>query len=85
MNEAQTPDTGKTSDELLAEYRLDYSAAKPNRFAAKASEGSVVVLLDEDLARVFKTPESVRAVLRALVSTMPSTGSDDSSSGHVEP
>lgn len=59
------------SDELRPEYRFDYSKAKPNRFAAEARKGCVVVVLDEDIARVFRTPESVKAVLRALISTMP--------------
>ncbi len=56
--------------ELLPEYRFDYATARPNRFAAAAAEGLVVVL-DEDIAKVFKTPESVKAVLRALIATMP--------------
>jgi len=60
-----------SSDELRTEYRFDYAAAKPNRFARKASKDPVVVVLDDDLARVFRTPDSVKAVLRALVATMP--------------
>lgn len=59
------------SGDLRPEYQLDYTKAKPNRFAAEARKGSVVVVLDEDIARVFQTPESVKAVLRALISTMP--------------
>jgi hypothetical protein len=31
----------------------------------------VVVVLDPDVAEVFKTPESVNAVLRALIAAMP--------------
>jgi hypothetical protein len=58
-------------DDLLPEYHFDYAKARPNRFAAAAAEGLVVVL-DDDIARVFKTPESVKAVLRALIATMPS-------------
>jgi hypothetical protein len=30
-------------------------------------------MLDPDIAEVFTTPESVNAVLRALISTMPAT------------
>lgn len=59
------------TDELQTEYRLDYRKARPNRFAARYSEGSRVVLLDPDIARVFTTPASVNAVLRALLETMP--------------
>ena len=58
--------------DLRPEYALDYRKAKPNRFAAKFPPGSRVVLLDADVAKVFTTPESVNAVLRALVETMPS-------------
>lgn len=59
------------SDELRPEYRFDYRKAKPNRFAAKFPPGSRVVVLDPDVARVFTTPESVNAVLRALLHTKP--------------
>ena len=59
------------ADALLPEYRFDYAKSKPNRFAGRAQPGSVVVVLDPDVARVFETAESVNAVLRALVATMP--------------
>ena len=65
---------GRVSDELCPEYHFDYAKAKRNRFASRAQKGPLVVVLDEDIARVFKTPESVRAVLRAIVSTMPPRG-----------
>lgn len=58
-------------EDLRSEYTLDYRKAKPNRFAAKFPPGSRVVVLDADVAKVFTTPESVNAVLRALVETMP--------------
>jgi hypothetical protein len=61
----------KSTPELLPEYRFDYAKAKPNRFAG--GRGSrVVVVLDPDISEVFKTPESVNTVLRALITTMPS-------------
>lgn len=59
------PDT--VSDELLPEYRFDYSKARPNRFAPPQT----TVALDPDVAAVFTTQESVNAVLRALIQTMP--------------
>ena len=62
---------GRSDDDLLPEYRFDYSKAKPNRFAKKQQPGSRAVLLDADVAAVFTTPESVNAVLRALIETMP--------------
>ncbi len=55
-------------DELKPEYEFDYSKAKPNRFAT--SERTVVVL-DEELSKVFKTPESVNKALRALLEAVP--------------
>ncbi|MGH9940164.1 MAG: hypothetical protein ACREAM_28315 [Blastocatellia bacterium] len=57
--------------EMLAEHDFDYSQARPNRFAGRINEGRVIVILDPDVAEVFKTPESVNAVLRALIETMP--------------
>jgi hypothetical protein len=58
-------------DDLLPEYRFDYSKARPNRFAARLKEGSRVFVLDPDVAAVFSTAESVNAVLRALIRSMP--------------
>jgi hypothetical protein len=61
----------KQSDPLKPEYCFNYGEAKPNRFAGRIREGSVAVLLDPDVAKVFKSPESVSTVLRALLTTMP--------------
>jgi len=58
------------SDELLPEYDFDYAKSRPNRFAIGTSAKRVVVL-DPDVAQVFKTPASVNKVLRALIATMP--------------
>jgi hypothetical protein len=59
------------SDEMRAEYDFDYQQARPNRFAGKAKDPRLVVVLDPDIAQVFTTPESVNNVLRALITTMP--------------
>lgn len=59
------------ADEIRPEYRFDYGKAKPNRFAGRRKAERVVVVLDPDIAEVFKTPESVNEVLRALITTMP--------------
>ncbi|MCB0207261.1 MAG: hypothetical protein KDH89_20770 [Anaerolineae bacterium] len=67
ISSADQPDL----DEMLPEYDLDYSKAKPNRFAGKIDKSQVVVMLEPDIAEVFTTPESVNSVLRALISTMP--------------
>ena len=56
---------------MLSEYNFDYSKAKPNRFAGRISKERLVVLLDPEVSEVFTTPESVNAVLRALVTALP--------------
>jgi hypothetical protein len=60
-------------DTLRSEYRFDYSKSKPNRFAAKMSEGTVAVVLEPDVAAVFKSSEVVNALLRSIISAMPSS------------
>lgn len=61
-------------DELLPEYRFNYQKAKPNRFAARSGKQKLtVVVLDEDVAQVFTTPESVNKVLWAFIEAMPQT------------
>ena len=60
-------------NELKTEYHFDYSKARENRFADRISRESVVVVLDPDVAEVFKTPEAVNKVLRALIAAMPAS------------
>jgi hypothetical protein len=64
-------------DDMAGEYRFDYTKARPNRFAATMAEGSRIVILEPDIAKVFTTPESVNAVLRALIATMPKEPAKD--------
>jgi hypothetical protein len=63
----------QAEDDLLPEYHFDYRKAKPNRFAAPTEEGSMIVVLEPEVAAHFKTPEAVNAVLRALVKALPQT------------
>ena len=58
-------------EEMLPEYDFDYRQARPNRFAPGIEEGSLIVVLEPDIAHVFKTSESVKTVLRALIAVMP--------------
>ena len=58
--------------DVRREYKFDYSNALPNRFAGRSSRNSVIVLLDADVAKVFKTPEAVNSALRAIVTAIPS-------------
>lgn len=72
MSKMPSDHTQNPDDELLAEYRFDYLKAKPNRFAARnGTQKLKVVVLDEDVAQVFTTPESVNKALRALIEAMP--------------
>jgi hypothetical protein len=61
----------QTDDDMQAEYHFDYSKARPNRFARGIAEGSLIVVLEPDLAQVFKTSEQVKAILRAIADTLP--------------
>ena len=53
-------------EEIRAEYRLDYSQAKPNRFASKLADTSVVVL-QPDVAAVFQSSDAVNDFLRSAI------------------
>lgn len=60
-----------SEDDLASEYTFDYKKAKPNRFAAQAKGRKMTVVVLDDVAQVFSTPEAVNKVLRALIETMP--------------
>ena len=55
---------------MRAEYHFDYRKARPNRFAAR-SKDRLIVILDPDVSKVFKTPEAVNTALRAVISAIP--------------
>jgi hypothetical protein len=72
MKTTSTPEVEQdAADELRPEYNLDYTKARPNRFAGQVHKMQVVVMLDADISEVLTTPESVNAILRALIKTMP--------------
>jgi hypothetical protein len=58
-------------EDMRREYRFDYKKAKPNRFAAQMGAGTIAVVLDPDVAAVFKSSESVNALLRSIISALP--------------
>ncbi len=68
------------SDDMLPEYRFDYRKARPNRFAAGVVEGSLVVVLEPEIAQVFRTQETVKAILRAIAGAMPDREQESRSS-----
>jgi hypothetical protein len=67
MNSNALKNQLNSDDDLLPEYSFNYQNAKPNSFANRGEVKRLnVVVLDEDVARVFTTPEAVNKVLRAL-------------------
>ncbi|HEX6852690.1 MAG TPA: hypothetical protein VF139_14940, partial [Candidatus Polarisedimenticolaceae bacterium] len=50
--------------------RLDYSKAKPNRFAGRVSRDAVVIILDPDVAKVFRDSKRVNDLLRATIAAV---------------
>jgi hypothetical protein len=57
--------------ETPPEYRFDYKKAKPNRFASRMKNESLIVIIEPDNAKVFTSAEDVNKALRALITTMP--------------
>lgn len=64
---------GKRSrrEEMRREYQFDYRKSRPNRFASLMKGGSVAVVLDPDVASVFRSPESVNSLLRSVINALP--------------
>ncbi len=58
------PDTRRI-DELREEY--DFSGGVRGKYAARYGEGANIVILDPDIAKVFRDSKSVNEALRALV------------------
>lgn len=54
-------------DELARSYRFDDSKSRPNRFARVLPNDAVVVALDPDVARVYRTSRQVNAALRGTL------------------
>jgi len=50
---------------MAAEYDFDYRKAKRNRYAERFKAGSLVVMLEPDVARLFPDAKSVNRALRA--------------------
>ncbi len=64
MSEEKTL-TGTEADEMLPEY--DFSKGVRGKYAQRYAEGTNVVVLSPDLARIFPDSESVNRALRVLV------------------
>jgi hypothetical protein len=69
-------------NEMFPEYDFDYSKARPNRFAGMTHEKMKrTVVLDPDIARVFRSSESVNKILRAIIAAMPESAVEGDVSG----
>ena len=62
---------GPKGAEMRREYRFDYRKSRPNRFAPLMKGGTVAVVLDPDVASVFRSPESVNSFLRSVITALP--------------
>jgi hypothetical protein len=64
----KTDNTKKVKDnELEEEYSFDYSNARKNRYADLLSKEQVLFPIDKEVVKVFKTPEKVNKVLKAII------------------
>jgi hypothetical protein len=71
----KTRDRRSRIDELRPEYAFDYSRSTPNRFAKELDTDTVAVVLEPDVARVFRTSEEVNTLLRSVLAAMPERSS----------
>ena len=55
-------------DEMLPEY--DFSGGVRGKYASRFRKGTIMVVLDPDVAEVFPDPKSVNKALRALGRTI---------------
>ncbi len=86
MSKTPFEESHNSDDELLAEYHFDDKKAKPNRFAAQSGKQLLkVVVLDEDVAQVFTTSESVNKVLKALSESISQVTDGDTASHRIGP
>ena len=61
------------ADEMPAEYKLDWSKARPNPYAARLKD-TIAVVLAPDVAEVFPTTEAVNTFLRSVIAAVPRAG-----------
>jgi len=71
MKKAPRRPEAAAAPDMRSEYRLDYSKARPNRFAGRVPADTVAVVLDPDVMSVFGSSESVNYFLRSAIRAMP--------------
>lgn len=64
MKAKKTPARQIGVDEILPEY--DFSRARPNKYASRYADGSIVITLDPDVAAVFPGAREANEALRTL-------------------
>lgn len=64
----------RTMDEMRAEYCFDYAKAKPNRFMSRVKQSAIAVILDPEVASVFRSSDAVNTFLRSIIATLPERG-----------
>ena len=60
----------RASNGLRREYRFDYWKSRSNRFASRLRRDAVVVVLDSDVAAVFRDGKRVNSLLRATIAAV---------------
>lgn len=73
MTTKKTPSRKSVSkrSEMQKEYRLDYTKARPNRFASRMEGSRIAIVLDPDVAQYFDSSESVNTFLRSVIAALP--------------
>ncbi|TAJ51939.1 MAG: hypothetical protein EPN60_18105 [Nevskiaceae bacterium] len=74
MTTKKTVRPSRRAPAMRAEYRLDYSKAKPNPYASRLQGEAQAVVLDADVSKVFHTAEQVNHALRTLMQALPKLG-----------
>lgn len=65
----------RTQGAIAGEYRFDYRKARENRFARQIAKDAIVVVLDPDVAHVFRDSKRVNSLLRATIAAVQKRGS----------
>ena len=59
-------------DDLRREYkRSDFGRLERGKYYARVRANTNVVVLDPDVASVFRSPESVNSLLRSVINALP--------------
>jgi hypothetical protein len=61
----KSPRKSAAADEMRPHY--DFSKGVRGKYAGRPARTAIVVVLDSDVAKVFKTSDAVNSALRALV------------------